>query len=333
MPPPPCPVIAAALFLTGCGTLYDLLLAPGVPNPFEGDGTLQVELRCDPASAAAASSLVGARLELLDLDHSVTAQPSGALSITATGVDQVQATTLADLLIATPELGFHAMVEDQGLLRPGREPPEEAVLDAMPTLGGRPDLAFDVEGVQAMLAMAGGPLPPVVGARIVERYGEGELYAAPPGTDWQPWLMTLPLPEGTAVVTECWQELGEDELCAPLLVETPAPVTAEHVESSELAMDDQSMGAHLELRFDDPGKQAFLELSERLVGRYLVIVSDGQVLSRPIVTEPIPGGRAWLTLGYGMDEQDLLDLWRFHAVLETGALPGECAVANPEVAP
>ncbi len=324
-------VLIPILALTGCSALTDLL-GPGIPNPFQGEDTLLLELRCDPTSAAAASNLVGARLTLLDLRHSVTAHPSGTLSITTTNAAQGQVTALASLLTAPPDLGFHAVLDDQAPLRPRHDPPEEAVLDALPTLGGRPDLAFDVEAMQAMLALAGGPLPPVEGVRIAERFDEREVYAAPAGADWQPWLSTLALPQGAAVVTECWQEQDE-QLCSPLLVEEPPPVTAANIEGTRLGMDQQGISPHLELSFDAAGQQAFFELSERLVGHYLAIVSDGRVLSRPMVAEPIPGGRAWLTVGYGLGEPELLDLWRYHAVLETGPLPGACTVQASERVP
>jgi hypothetical protein len=34
-----------------------------------------------------------------------------------------------------------------------------------------------------------------------------------------------------------------------------------------------------------------------------------------------------------MDEDNLLQLWRFYSLLETGPLPGPCSVRSSEVAP
>jgi hypothetical protein len=321
-----------ALTATGCG-VYDLLFGPSVPNPFLGEGTLLLELSCDAAGAAAASNLVGTRMTLLDLRHSVTAHPSGQLTITTTNADPALAPALGALLVASPDLGFHAVLEDQAPLRPRHDPPEEAFLDAFPATGGRPDMAFDVEAMQAMLELTGSDLPPIEGVSIVERFDEREVYAAPSGADWQPWLSTLPLPDGAEVVMECWDDHGEDELCAPLLVESPPPVTAANIIDVEMALDEQFMEPHLELVFNEHGKRAFHQLSERLVGRYLAIVSEGRVLSRPMVAEPIPGGRAWLNVGYGMDQDDLLELWSYYALLETGALPGPCSLESNEQVP
>jgi len=326
------PCILLALSLCGCGAIADLF-GPGIPNPFEGEDTLLVQLRCDAANAAAASNLVGERLSLLDLRHSVTADITGGLSITTTNAAHAQAPALGALLVASPDLSFHAVLEDQGPLRARHDPPEQAVLDAFPATGGRPDMAFDIEAMQAMLELAGGPLPPVEGAQIVERFDEREVYAAPQGADWQPWLDTLHLPDGAEVVIECWNDMDEGELCSPLLVEAESPVTAERIVNVEMAMDEQFMDPYLELRFDEEGKRAFLDLSTRLVDRYLAIVSDGQVLSRPMVAEPIPSGQAWLTVGHGLDEQDLLELWRFYAVLVTGPLPGPCTLESSELVP
>ncbi len=322
----------AALALAGCG-ITDALFGPGVPNPFLGEDTLLLELSCDAAGAAAASNLVGTRMTLLDLRHSVTAHPSGKLSITTTNASQAQADALAALLAAPPDLSFHAVLDDQGPLRARRDKPEEALLEAFPATGGRPDMAFDVEAMQALLTASGADLPPVEGVRIAERFDEREVYAAPPDADWTPWLTTLELPEGAGVVTECWEPWDDDELCTPLLVEQPPPVTAANVASATIAWDDMGMAPHLELVFDEPGKQAFLELTRGLVDRYLAIVSDGKVLSRPLVMEPIPGGRAWLNIGAATRDEDLLDLWRFHAQLETGPLPVPCSVRSSEVVP
>jgi hypothetical protein len=326
---PTLPFIALAL--TGCSTVVEMF-EPGVPNPYLGDDTLLLELRCDAASAAAASNLVGTRLALLDLRHSVTAHPSGQLSITTTNATQAHANSLAELLTASPDLGFHAVLEDQRILLPRHSNPEEAVLEAIPTPGTRPDLAFDVEAMQALMAQAGGSPPPVQDVRLVERYGEEEMWAAPAGADWQPWLDTLPLPEGAAVVSECWHE-DREELCSPLLIEALAPVTAARIEHASLDMDEHYNEPHLALAFDESGREAFHKLSERLVGRFLAIVSGGRVLSKPRVMEPIPGGKAWLTLGYDQGDEDLLDLWGYYAVLETGPLPGDCQVQDSQAVP
>ncbi len=329
--PLPRPALALLVLpMGGCSAITDLF-GPGVPNPYAGEDTLLLELACDAAGAAAASNLVGERLTRLDLSHSVTADPSGTLTVTTRGASASQLEALAGLLTATPDLGFHATLDDQAPLRPRHAHPEEAVLDAFPATGGRPDMAFDVEAMQAMLAISGGALPPVEGVRIAERFDEREVYAAPPGADWGPWLETLRLPEGTAVVSECWEDYGEDELCSPLLVADPAPVTAANVMSAELMVDPQHGSPYLQLQFDEAGKAAFHTLTEGLVDRYLAIVSEGRVLSRPRVAEPIPGGSAWLTMGSLPQESELAELWRFHALLETGPLPSPCTVQGSEV--
>jgi preprotein translocase subunit SecD len=317
---------ALLLALPGCG-LLDALLEPDIPNPFQGEQPLEITLACEAGAAPQAVVLVEQRLEVLGLDAAVQAQPDGSIRVNVEA--GAQAETLAALLVASPDLGFHAVIEDQAPLRPSHDPPEEAVLEAIPTPGQRPDMAFDIEAMQAMLALAGGPLPPVEGARITERFDDSEVYAAPEGADWTPWLATLRIPQGAGVVLECWRSLDEEQLCSPLLVESPAPITQANVASSELAWDDMSMEPHLVLSFDAQGKQAFLELSTRLVDRYLAIVGDGRVLSRPRVMEPIPGGQAWLTMGHRNGDESLLELWRHHVLLNTGPLPRGCVAAGP----
>jgi hypothetical protein len=311
------------LLTTGC-SLLDGLFGPAAPNPFAGEGELRLTLDCASSGEDTARALLSRRLELLGLRHDLQGQ--GSLELAIQGVDPDSREVLGALLLGSPDLGFHAVLEDQAPLSPRHTDPEGAFLDAIPSAGGRPDLAFDVEAMQALLNETGADVPPVEGVRLVIRFDEREVYAAPPGSDWQPWLATLGLPEGTAVVTECWQGSEEDEVCAPLLVESPAPITAAHVASSEIAFDEQFYEPHLELAFDEAGAQAFHSLSERLVGRYLAIVSEGRVLSRPKVMEPIPGGRAWLNVGAAHRTEDLQDLWRFHVLLSTGPFPTGCTL-------
>jgi arylsulfatase A-like enzyme len=328
MPPSPI-LLPLALLLTGCG-LLDGLFGPEVPNPFEGEATLEIALRCESGSAAEASDLLERRLALLGLRHEIDGQEE--LRLTIQGVDADSAARLGELLRASPDLGFHAVLEEQAPLSPRHADPEGAFPDAIPTPEGRPEEAFDVEAMQALLAESDAGSPPVQGARIVTRFDDREVWAAPAGADWGPWLQTLTLPEGSAVVTECWRE-REEEICAPLLVEAPAAVTAARVSSAELAHDQQNLEPHLELGFDEAGAQAFHALSARLVGRYLAIVSEGRVLSRPRVVEPIPEGRAWLNLGSGSARRDLQDLWRFHLLLNTGPFPQGCRPAMAPAAP
>jgi arylsulfatase A-like enzyme len=317
-----------ALLLTGCG-LLDGLFGPDLPNPFEGQAALELTLRCEPGAAAEASALLERRLDLLGLRYTLEGHEELQLSIQGVRADSAE--VLGELLLASPELGFHAVLEDQASLSPRQADPEGAFLDAIPSPDGRPDMAFDVEAMQALLAESDEGRPPVLGARIVTRFDDREVWAAPAGADWSPWLETLPLPEGSAVVTECWRD-PEETLCAPLLVEAPAPVTAAQVARSEMAFDEQFFEPHLELSFDEAGAQAFHALSERLVGRYLAIVSEGRVLSRPRVAEPIPGGRAWLNVG-AASQEDLQDLWRFHVLLSTGPFPEGCQDSTQAASP
>lgn len=48
--------------------------------------------------------------------------------------------------------------------------------------------------------------------------------------------------------------------------------------------------AHLEIPLTEEGLKKFAEMTERLIGEYLVILVDGEVVSAPIVKEKISGG-------------------------------------------
>jgi hypothetical protein len=53
---------------------------------------------------------------------------------------------------------------------------------------------------------------------------------------------------------------------------------------------EESGRAHLEIPFTEEGLKKFAELTEKLIGEYLVILVDGEVVSAPIVKEKISGG-------------------------------------------
>lgn len=142
-------------------------------------------------------------------------------------------------------------------------------------------------------------------------FGRGELRFAPafetpePGT--VPRLYEPPVKGREAPKT--WH-VREAEAMHPRLVEVKASV---------------DMGGHpvVSATFDEAGKAEFHALTKRLVGQKLAILVDEQVMSVPVVREPIPGGRVMVTLGAPgrSDEAE-----QFAARLRGGALPVNVAL-------
>jgi len=84
-------------------------------------------------------------------------------------------------------------------------------------------------------------------------------------------------------------------------------------------------GPVVNLEFDAAGRSAFASHTAAHVRERLAIVLDGRVVSAPVVQEPIPGGRAQITLGAGAREPDAVAL---AAALTTRPLTGDWQVAE-----
>lgn len=72
---------------------------------------------------------------------------------------------------------------------------------------------------------------------------------------------------------------------------------------------------------DPAGTSRFGEVTEAAVGRQLAIVFDGKVLSAPLITNPIAGGRGLISGGFTMEQARDLAL-----TLRAGALPAPVSV-------
>ncbi len=72
----------------------------------------------------------------------------------------------------------------------------------------------------------------------------------------------------------------------------------------------------INIQFDDEGTRKFASMSRENVGRPIAIVLDGEVLSTPIVNEPILGGALQVSGQFTWEEAEQLAI-----VLQTGTLP------------
>ncbi len=70
------------------------------------------------------------------------------------------------------------------------------------------------------------------------------------------------------------------------------------------------------IEFNDAGGKKFADLTAENVGRHIAIVLDGEILTNPVVNEPILGGRAVITGNRSLEEAKDLAI-----LLRSGALP------------
>ncbi|MDR3349950.1 MAG: protein translocase subunit SecD [Acidaminococcales bacterium] len=75
-------------------------------------------------------------------------------------------------------------------------------------------------------------------------------------------------------------------------------------------------GAQVSLEFTDEGGEVFFNLTSLNVGKTIAILLDGQVLTAPVVNEPIRGGKAVITGSRTIEEAEQLAI-----LLRSGALP------------
>ena len=122
---------------------------------------------------------------------------------------------------------------------------------------------------------------------------------APSGTEFLPY-MNMP-----------WQSVP---------VYSRIEVSGDSLKDSQADFDQNNMPV-VSTVLDASGARKFAKLTTEHVGERFAIVLDGQVLSAPVIREPIPGGRGQISGGFALQEaKDLAVL------LRSGALPAPLQV-------
>ncbi len=93
-------------------------------------------------------------------------------------------------------------------------------------------------------------------------------------------------------------------------------LTGTDLKDAQAAMNQQNNQSVVNLEFSDEGAQKFADATMKNVGRTIAILLDGEVLTDPVVREPILGGRAEIS-----GQRDLEEAQRLAVLLRSGALP------------
>ena len=93
-------------------------------------------------------------------------------------------------------------------------------------------------------------------------------------------------------------------------------LTGTDLKDAQAAMNQQNGQSVVNLEFSDEGKDKFAEATLNNVGRKIAILLDGEILTDPVVREPIMGGRAEIS-----GQRDLEEAQRLAVLLRSGALP------------
>ncbi len=115
----------------------------------------------------------------------------------------------------------------------------------------------------------------------------------------------------------------------PYLLHRKAAVTGEMLKNAQVNVHDNE--PYVSLSFDTQGTQLFGQTTTDNVGKKMAILLDGTVTKAPVIREPILGGQAQITLGYGNYADLLKEAEDLTLVLQEGALPAQLTEATKTV--
>lgn len=93
-------------------------------------------------------------------------------------------------------------------------------------------------------------------------------------------------------------------------------LTGNDLKDAQAAMNQQNNQCVVNLEFSDEGAKKFADATMKNVGRQIAILLDGEVLTNPVVREPILGGKAEIS-----GQRDLEEAQHLAVLLRSGALP------------
>lgn len=115
----------------------------------------------------------------------------------------------------------------------------------------------------------------------------------------------------------------------PYLLNRKAQVTGEMLKNAQVNVHNNE--PYVSLEFDAQGAALFGETTSKNVGKRMAILLDGTVTKAPVIREPILGGQAQITLGYGDYSSLLKEAEDLTLVLQEGALPAQLTEATKTV--
>ncbi len=115
----------------------------------------------------------------------------------------------------------------------------------------------------------------------------------------------------------------------PYLLKRKAVVTGEMLKNAQVNV--QNNEPYVSLTFDPTGTTKFGDATKNNVGKRLAILLDGVVNKAPNIREPILGGQAQITLGFGNYSDLLKEAEDLSLILQEGALPAQLIVATKTI--
>ncbi len=114
-----------------------------------------------------------------------------------------------------------------------------------------------------------------------------------------------------------------DDPPVPYLVEKQVLVSGENLVDAQASFNQQTNEPVVTFRFDSRGAQRFAQVTQQNVNRPFAIILDNQVISAPVIREPIVGGSGQISGNFTVDGANDLAV-----LLRAGALPATLTVVE-----
>lgn len=114
-----------------------------------------------------------------------------------------------------------------------------------------------------------------------------------------------------------------DDPAVPYLVEKRVLVSGENLVDAQASFNQQNNEPVVSFRFDSRGAQRFAQATQQNVGRPFAIILDNQVISAPVIREPIIGGSGQISGNFSVQGANDLAV-----LLRAGALPATLTVVE-----
>ncbi|MBU2329166.1 MAG: protein translocase subunit SecDF, partial [Alphaproteobacteria bacterium] len=114
-----------------------------------------------------------------------------------------------------------------------------------------------------------------------------------------------------------------DDPVVPYLIERRALISGENLVDAQASFDQRTNEPVVSFRFDSRGAQRFAQATQENVGRPFAIVLDQQVISAPVIREPILGGSGQISGNFSVEGANDLAV-----LLRAGALPATLTVVE-----
>ena len=114
-----------------------------------------------------------------------------------------------------------------------------------------------------------------------------------------------------------------DEPPVPYVIEKRALISGEDLVDAKASFDQRTNEPVVNFRFDSRGAQRFAQATQKNVGRPFAIVLDDQIVSAPVINEPILGGSGQISGNFTVQGANDLAV-----LLRAGALPATLTVVE-----